>query len=245
VLAALILAAAAWMPLADGEGPAEPAPPEPPPPAATSPARLVPPPIEGEEPPPPAPNAVAVLGRFAYRLGSEGNSVGPRAGYAIGGWFERRYARLTRLLELGVVADFSYDHFSMGVQGSQMVMPGVEQSFAADRVLTQTSFAALQSAAVALAGRAVRLWGAGGGGLTIAYFSSPELVLRPGNASAVQPLARAAAGVDVKVSGDAAVTLRVDYAHPFTRPTFTTETGQSYSLFGDLLEVGLGLLYRF
>jgi hypothetical protein len=244
VLAALILAAAAWMPLADGEGPAEPAPPEPPPLAAAPPVRLVPPSTDSEEPPP-AKNAVAVLGRFAYRLGSEGSSVGPRAGYAIGGWFERRYARLTRVLELGVVADFSYDHFAMGVQGSQMVAPGVEQTYAADRVLTQTSFAALQSAAVALAGRAVRLWGAGGAGLTIAYFSSPELVFRPGNTTAVQPLARAAGGLDVRVTNDGAVTLRADYAHPFTRPTFTSETGQSYSLFGDLLEVGLGFLYRF
>ena len=124
-----------------------------------------------------------------------------------------------------------------------MVAPGVEQTFDGTRMLSETSFALLQTAAWRAG--PVRPFVAAGVGVTIAYFSSPEIDLRPGSKDAVQPLARGVAGIDVAVSATTAVVLRVDYTHTFTRPTYTTNQAVTYSLFGDLLHVGAGLLVRF
>jgi hypothetical protein len=63
--------------------------------------------------------------------------------------------------------------------------------------------------------------------------------------SAVQPLARGVLGVDVALSPTMALTFRGSYTLTFTRPTFTTETGQSYSLMGDLIDVGAGIRLGF
>jgi hypothetical protein len=79
----------------------------------------------------------------------------------------------------------------------------------------------------------------------MAYFSTPELALRPGATNAVQPMARAGIGVDVTIKSDTGVCVRADYTHTLTRPEFTTESGQTLSLFGDLFDLGAGLFYRF
>jgi hypothetical protein len=184
-----------------------------------------------------------VLGQFAYRLGSEGQSLGPAAGFSLGGSFEHRYLALPDDFELGAAVDFFYDRFATGVVGSSMVAPGVEQTFDGTRMLSETSFALLQT--VAWRGGPVRPFLAAGVGLTIAYFSSPELTLRPGSMDAVQPLARGVAGLDIAVSATAAVVVRFDYTSTFTRPTFTTNQPVTYSLLGDLLHLGAGVRVRF
>lgn len=198
--------------------------------------------------PPPAPaNALGVFGRLGYRVGDEGSQLGPTAGFSIGGTFTRRYAHLGSPswpgIDLAVGVDFFHDQFSSNVEGSEMVAPGMEQLYDARRVLTQTSFAAVQTVALPLS--RTRLWAAGGAGVTIAHFSTPERNLRPGDRSAVQPLVRGAVGLDVTVKSGMGVCLRADYTHTLTRPTLTTETGQTLSLFGDLLDIGIGLFYRF
>ena len=233
MIAALVLAAS-W-------AQAEPAPPPPaPPPAAPPPAALPP----AALPPPPAlANGLAVLGRFAYRLGSAGQSLGPAAGFSLGGSFEHRYLAIPDALELGAAVDFFYDRFATGVVGSSMVAPGVEQTFAGTRMLSETSFALLQT--VAWRAGPLRPFVAAGVGASIAYFSSPELNLRPGSMDAVRPLVRVAAGIDIAVSATAAVVIRADTTHGFTRPTYTTNQLVTYSLLGDLFDVGAGMLVRF
>jgi hypothetical protein len=189
-------------------------------------------------------NALSVHARFAYRLGNEGSRLGPAAGFSLGGSFERRYlVAPDGRFELGAAVDFFYDRFSRGVTGSSMVAPGQEQPFAAQRTLSQTSFALLQTAG--LRAGPVRPFVAVGVGLTLAYFNTPEADLRPGTANATQPLGRAVAGVDIAVSHAASLTVRADYTHLWTRPTFVTTAGQSYDLFGDLFDMGLGMLVRF
>jgi hypothetical protein len=204
---------------------AEQAPPEPAPPRAA--------PTVTEAPPPPA-SSLALHGRFAYR---PGDSVGPApaAGFSIGATVEHRYALLGGLLGLGVAIDFFHDHFA------------ADQQFvtSSQQLLTQTSFAALQTVSVTL-GR-VRPWVAGGGGLSFAYFSGTGLTDMgtplPGvSDNELLPVVRTAAGLDVTVRGDLAIVVRADYTHPLSRPTFG---GFASSPFGDLVDAGVGVLFRF
>jgi hypothetical protein len=222
---------ASWLAQAADPARAPPEPPGPPEPRA---------PVDHAIPDPA--NALGVEARFAYRLATEGPGLGPNAGFSLGASYERRYGTVAGLA-LGAAVDLYYDQFTTGVVGSTMVEPGVEQTFNGERLLSQTSFAVMQKAALPV-GRA-RPWLAAGAGVTIGYFSSPEIDLRPGQATVVQPLARAAAGVDVTVRGRAGVVVRADYTRVLTHPSFTTDLRQTYRPFGDLVDVGAGLLYRF
>jgi hypothetical protein len=204
---------------------AEQAPPEPAPPPAV--------PVAAEAAPLP-PSSMAVHGRFAYR---PGDSIGPApaAGFSLGATFERRYALIGDRLGLGVGVDLFFDHFA------------ADQQFitAHQQLLTQTSFVALQTVSVAL-GR-VRPWVAGGFGLSFAYFSGTGLtdmgMPLPGvSDNEVLPIVRAAGGLDIGLRDQLALVVRADYTHPLTTPTFG---GYAYSPFGDLVDAGVGLLYRF
>jgi hypothetical protein len=157
--------------------------------------------------------------------------------------FERRILASRRGFEHGLAVDFFYDRFSTAVVGSAMDASGQETQFAADRTLSRTSFAFLSTGAWRTVD--LRIFAAAGVGITIGYFSSPELDFRPGSKTAVQPLARGALGAEIAISPLTAVVIRADYTHAFTRPTFTTAAGPAYSLFGDILDAGAGILVRF
>lgn len=233
-------------------GPAEPAPPETSGPAEQAPAEPgaagtpqspVPatpttPDIEPETPPR---NTVALLGGVAYRLTS--TALGPSAGFTIGGAYQRRYATIANAVELGWAVEFSFDRFSTGVIGSAPDRNGVEQSYAATRTITSTSFAALQTLAVHQ--DRFRLWLGAGAGLSVGFFSSPELDLRPGSANAYQPLARAAAGADVAINSQTSVGLRAGYSFMLTSSSLKPDTGPPIAFMGDLLDIQAGLFYRF
>jgi hypothetical protein len=229
MLAAALLASL-WAQAEQAPTPA-PAPASPPKPFVAKPAPTVP------------PNGVSVHARFAYRVGEEGKHLGPAAGFSLGGMFERRYLGTRGGVELGAGVDFFHDQFSASVVGSAPDATGVETEFPGNRTLSRTSFSLLQI----LAWRAadLRLFIGVGGGVTIGYFSSPELELRPGSASAAQPLARGVVGAEFGLSPLMAVIVRVDYSHAFTRPIFTTNAATTHSLFGDILDAGAGLLVRF
>jgi hypothetical protein len=210
---------------------------------APAPPPAPPRPVPVAEPAAPPPNEISVHARLAYRVGNDAQAVGPNAGFSLGGMFERRYFASRRGIELGAAVDFFYDRFSTSVVGSAMDATGQETQYAADRTLSRTSFALLQT--VGWRTPDLRIFTAVGAGITIGYFSSPELVLRPGNTTAAQPLARAALGAEIALSPLTAVILRADYSHAFTRPLFTTEAGPAYSLFGDVFDAGAGMLVRF
>jgi len=210
---------------------------------APAPPPAPPRPVPVVEPAASPPNEISVHARLAYRVGGDSQAVGPAAGFSLGGMFERRYFASRRGVELGAAIDFFYDRFSTSVVGSAPDATGQETEYAASRTLTRTSFALLQTVGWRTTG--LRIFAAVGPGITIGYFSSPELVLRPGSTTAAQPLARAALGAEIAMSSLTAVILRADYSHAFTRPLFTTDAGTGYSLFGDVFDAGAGMLVRF
>lgn len=220
---------------------AEPAPPTPPPAWAApsaAPAPAVP------TPPPPGalrPNALTLYGRFAYRLGAEGESLGPAAGFSVGGSFERIYLALPTGLELGGAVEFFYDRFAQDASGPAPMNPG--QVTFDERSLSHTSFALGQI--VAWRTTRVRPFAGIAGGATISYFATPEEALQPGRADAVQPLLRGLLGASVPISSKLAIVIRADYTRLFTRPTFTTDDGVTYSMLGDLFHAGAGVEARF
>jgi hypothetical protein len=223
-------------------GPAEPAPSEPGPSGAAAPASPPPPssPIDlGPETPPR--NIVALLGGVAYRLTS--TALTPTVGFTIGGAYQRRYATLASTIELGWALEFAFDRFATGVIGSAPDANGVEQTYAATRTITSTSFAALHTLAVHQ--DRFRFWVGAGAGVSIGFLSSPELELRPGSASAYQPLARGAAGADLEINSQASVGLRAGYSFMLTSSALHTSSGPTFAFMGDLLDIQAGLFYRF
>ena len=218
---------------------AEPAPPEPaanPPPTA---------PVVATPGPAPAPvpdNVIGVYFGWGRRLGNEPEVVGPANGISVGGTYQRRYLTLGSGFELGTAVDFFYDKWQTSVTGSTMVAPGQEQTFPSERVISQTSFALLQTG-VWRRGRARAFLGVGPG-FTIAYFSTPELVFRPGSFDAVQPMLRGAAGLDVVLTHDTAIALRAGYTLVFSHPTYTPST-TTYSFLGDFFDLGAGVVFQF
>jgi hypothetical protein len=221
---------------------AEPAPAEPPAAPSVAPAAAAP-----AAPAPLADNRLSVGASYARRLGDEGGALGPRNGFGVGGDYERRIVALPSEIDVSAGVDFRYDKFQTGVTGTSAAVPGEVQADAADRVLSQTSFAA--TGGLGWRWRRLRPFVQVGAGATIAYFSSPEMTLRPGNLTAVQPLVRGTAGLDVAITPQIGVAVRAAYSHVFTHPTLTTDASSgapaTYSFLGDLFDVGAGVVLGF
>src|SRR4051812_13734585 len=87
--------------------------------------------------PPDGPNAFSVAARFAHRFDHEGTSSStPSAGFSVGATFERRYARLGGLVDLGAALNMFYDRFSTA---GDLVNPQ-------PRTVQETSFVAMETA---------------------------------------------------------------------------------------------------
>jgi hypothetical protein len=223
---------------------AEPAPPEPPAPgpawvapvgpAAPAPAPPPPPAAPATEPPAPAgPNTACLFGGLGYRLGSV---LAPAAGFSIGGAFERRYAGLSAALDLGWAVEFFFDRFAESVKDTPT-------SPSLTRTITDTSFAALHTLRAAAGPLHLSL--AAGAGLSVAFFASDEMALAQSSGSAYQPFARARVAVDVAVNGQTAVGVRAGYSLMLTSSSVPLASGQTTHLVGDLLDIHVGLFYRF
>jgi len=244
MLAAAVLAS--WLAQAE-PAPAEPATAEPTtatPTAASAPGAVAPTPTNPTNPPwPPAPdNAVGVYAGWGHRLGNEAQTVGPANGISVGGTYQRRYLTLVGNLELGAGLDFFYDKYQTDVTGSAMVTPGQEQTFSAERIISQASFALTQT--VAWRRGRVRPFAQLGLGFAIAYFSTPEIAFRPGSFDAAQPFGRGSVGLDVGVTHDVGISVRAGYTQVFTHPTYMPGT-TSYSFLGNSLDVDLGVFLPF
>src|SRR5688572_25914616 len=105
----------------------------PPPPAP------VPDPAPVAAPPPAPPYGLRVHGAFAYRMDRDATgtgaaaTLGPQAGFSLGGAFEWRFLTARGGGELGVAVDASFARFATSVVGSAMVAPGQEMTYAAER----------------------------------------------------------------------------------------------------------------
>jgi hypothetical protein len=187
-------------------------------------------------------NAVGVYGGWGRRLGSEAQTVGPANGISVGGTYQRRYLTLLDRLELGAGLDFFYDKYQTDVTGSAMVTPGQEQTFSAERIISQASFTLTQT--VAWRQGRVRPFAQVGVGFAIAFFSTPELAFRPGSFDAVQPLGRGTIGLDIGVTHEVGISVRAGYTLVFTHPAYMPGT-TSYSFLGNSLDVDLGVFLPF
>jgi hypothetical protein len=195
-------------------------------------------------PPDPA-NRVAVFAHLSHRLASSENQLTPTFGFSIGGEYQHRYLRLDSVdgpsLHLAVAASFFHDRFSTA-QYAPPASNGMTVALG-DRLISQTGFALCQ--VVSLPISVVRPFVAGGAGVTLGYFSSPEPELRPGSKSALQPLITGSVGLAIAINNDTEIGLHAVLIHPLTHPTFTPAAGPTLALFGDLLDIGVGLFYRF
>ena len=202
---------------------AEPAPTEPSPATSAAPLVVTPPPQ-----PSPFDKRVAVYAGLSHRLGPEGKSIGPANGPSFGGSFARRYLATPEGFELDLGLDFFYDQFETDVLGT---------------TISQTSFALTQTAGWRW--RRLRPFAQVAAGVAIGYVSIPN-----GNLDSTQPLVRGAAGLDVAITPNIGVSLRLAYTLFFSRPTVTTDVTppaapMTYSPLGNLLDVDLGVVMLF
>ena len=230
-LAVLSLLLAQAQPPPPAENAAQNPNPRPPaPPSATPNALLAAPSAQGI-------HALSVFIGGAYRIPPGGEQLTPAGGFSVGGVYERRYLRLGPAAEpalfLGVSLGFFHDHFTLAL----------EQPFSDNRTITQTGFSLAQTAAIPVS--IVRLWGSIGAGLTFGYFSTPERALQPGSASSRQPFLCGSVGADVDLKPGLGIRVHLNFTHTLTRPDFVGTAGGHLDLFGDLLDSGIGLFYRF
>lgn len=173
--------------------------------------------------PGPLDNRVGVVAGYARQLGHQPADLGPPGGFAVGGSYEHRVLPLPHDFELSAGVDFFLDKFGLGD---------------AAQVVSQTGFAA--TAAGAWRWNRLRPYLQVGAGFTVVWC---------GDLTAFQPLVRTTAGLDIAITRDIAVTVRVAYSYLFTRPTLTTtkdgEPPVTSSITGNLLDAGAGVALGF
>jgi len=219
-----------------GHGDAEPAPPEPPP------AGL---------PPDFAPRAtrhrVAVSPRFAYRLGAAAEEVGAHVGFGVGGTYEYIYATAASRLELALGTDFSLDRFGSAEKGT-LTEGGVVTTYDATRVILENAFLLVHTAAANLGPARPFVTIGAGLGVGNVQTVSPSFATTTSSSTSfhdLQFLARVSAGLDVVVTRVWRASLRLDYTAVRLADRIPTVTGATLPAFVDLLDVSLGLVYRF
>jgi hypothetical protein len=174
-----------------------------------------------------------VVGQLATRVRVDEQALPPRFAFCIGGSFERRLLPLGPALEIGAAIDFLFDRFETA-----------GATAGTTDVTSDTSFALLATAGWRTGG-GVRPFVALGGGLNVGYFTSSDSPLVGAGTTAVQPAARAAAGVETPLTKTIGLVLRADYTLTFTRPSVLTPSGRTYSRFSDVLHLGAGVVARF
>ncbi|MES1157779.1 MAG: hypothetical protein ABUL67_01645, partial [Haliangium ochraceum] len=113
----------------------------------------------------------------------------------------------------------------------------------ATRIISETTFVAIPTAALRL-GR-VRPYVGAGGGVGFGYFESVADEFRPGTLQGTDPLARAIAGIDVRLAEGWTITLRADYTWVVSPAPLNTDAGAVLPVFGDLFDAGAGIVYGF
>ena len=230
-------------------------------PAAPEPPNPTAPPAGGQaEPAPiggdaePAPGAVpdgvpskarhrlAVAPRFAYRLGEAGRAISPAAGYGVGGTYEWTYARASSEVELALGIDFGTDRFATSEQGVS-TQSGVATSYGSTRLIIDSTFVLTHT--VAFPAGPVRPFLTVGAGIGFGDLDSVAELYRPGTLHDRQLLGRVAAGIDVIVSRIWFATLRADYTAVRRTDPLRLSAGGELPVFGDLLDISVGLAYRF
>ena len=181
--------------------------------AQAQPAPVAAPPLTTAPQPPPAPldNRVGVVFSYARQLGEEATNLGPPNGFGMGVSYQRRVLPLPNDFDMSAGGDYFFEKFSSNTRGE----------------VEHNEFAA--TAAAAWHRSRLRPYAEVGVGFTVAYAGD----------TTIQPLVRTTAGLDIAVTRDIAVAMRVAYAH-----VFTNQTG-AYSLASNLLDAGAGVALGF
>jgi hypothetical protein len=185
---------------------------------------------------------IAVMPRFAYRLGDAGRAISPAAGYGVGGTYEWTYARASREIELALGLDFSSDRFATAEQGLS-TQSGVATPYDSTRLIIESTFVLTHTVAFPVG--PVRPFLTLGAGIGFGDLESVAPAYRPGSLHDRQLLGRAAVGLDVIVTRIWFATLRADYTAVRRADPLRLDAGGSLSVFGDVLDINVGLAYRF
>lgn len=231
---------------------AEAAPPEPPPagpplaPLLAAPFAPEPepssPPLAPAPPPPLTTTAGLTIG-LGQRLGTAATDIPPAFGIAFATAVRQRFPLAANWIDLGIEGHFFFDRYSRTVQGSVPIGSGTETPFDDIRSISHFDFSALQTVAIPLL--PFRPWVGAGGGIGLAYFSTHEAALRPGESRLLSPILRGAVGLDFSVQREFDVGVRVDYVHLLRASTFVTQGSDHLTVFGDRLAFSICFLYRF
>lgn len=185
---------------------------------------------------------IAVAPRFAYRLGDAGRSISPAAGYGVGGTFELTYAYPARQVELALGLDFASDRFATAEEGVTFQSGGAT-SYGSTRLILESTFVLTHT--IAFPAGPVRPFLTVGGGVGFGDLESVAPLYKPGTLQDRQLLGRVAVGIDVVVTRIWFATLRVDYTAVRRTDRLVLAAGGELAVFGDLLDISLGLAYRF
>jgi hypothetical protein len=218
-------------------------------PASAAPMPVPPPPITGDAEPAPGGfpdgpplktrHRIAVAPRFAYRLGDAGRTISPAAGYGVGGTFEWTYAHPARQVELALGLDFASDRFATAEKGITFFAT----SYGSTRLILESTFVLTHT--IAFPAGPVRPFLTVGGGVGFGDLESVAPMYKPGSLHDRQLLGRVAVGIDVVVTRIWFATLRVDYTAVRRTDRLVLDAGGELVVFGDLLDINLGLAYRF
>ena len=190
---------------------------------------------------------VAVSPRFAYRLGAAAEEVGAHVGFGVGGTYEYIYATAASRLELALGTDFSLDRFGSAEKGT-LTEGGVVTTYDATRVILENAFLLVHTAAANLGPARPFVTIGAGLGVGNVQTVSPSFATTTSSSTSfhdLQFLARVSAGLDVVVTRVWRASLRLDYTAVRLADRIPTVSGATLPAFVDLLDVSLGLVYRF
>jgi hypothetical protein len=180
----------------------------------------------------------------ARRLGETAASLGPRHGFEVSMQFGHIYARPGGL-ELAVGGGFAYQRYRATVPIK--ILEGVS-TLQGERTFSFYEFQVHQSVYLPLGQGVgtVRPYVDVGAGLTMAYFSSREPELAPGELRATRPIGSATAGLDVVTgSKGSRAGLAVGVVHMFRAPALEAPGDRRVEVFGNRAMLRLTFLQPF
>jgi hypothetical protein len=185
---------------------------------------------------------IAVGARLGRRLGDAASAIPPGNGVGVVGTIELDYLHLGKSFAAALGVDFGYDRFATSEVG-MVTVNGNVQTFGSTRVISETTFVLVHTAAVRV-GR-LRPYVSLGAGVGLGYFDSVAPTFSPGTARDTHLLGRAGLGLDVTVTDLWCLNVRADYTAVRGPSSLRTDDGRALPVFGDLLDLGAGIAYRF
>lgn len=185
---------------------------------------------------------IAVAPRLAVRVGHADKTMFPTAGIGLGGTLEFDYFRTAGGWGAAFGIDFGFDRFR-GDDHRMIAVRDEPHVLVTSRVLSETTFLLVHTGAIQLG--LIRPYLTVGGGIGLGYFDSLDPTLQPGTDRQTHLLGRVSLGLDIAVWSPLLATIRADYTAVHGISSFQTDQGRTVILFGDVVDLGVGIAYRF